>query len=120
VSLRPDEEDTTVDVPMLLARVGDTAQVRRGFGQTYELDGATVIPVALVAGGGGGGGGHDDAGSGGDGGGVGFGVRPLGVFVVRDGEIRWRPCVDVQRLAFLAASVAGVALLRRRPRRRRR
>jgi uncharacterized spore protein YtfJ len=110
-----------VDVPMLLARVGDTAQVRRGFGQAYELDGATVIPVALVAGGGGGGG-HDDAGSraGGGGGGVGFGVRPLGVFIVRDGEIRWRPCVDVQRLALLATGVAGVALLRRRPRRRRR
>jgi uncharacterized spore protein YtfJ len=101
---------------MLLARVGDTAQVRRGFGQAYELDGATIIPVALVAGGGGGGGHDAGSGAGGGGGGVGFGVRPLGVFLVRDDEIRWRPCVDVQRLALLAASVAGVALLRRRPR----
>src|SRR4029079_3377248 len=81
-----------------LNAVKDTMTVSRVFGDAYERDGVTVIPVASVRGGGGGGGGEgeaDDARGSGSGGGVGFGVtaRPVGVYVVKDGEVSWQPSV---------------------------
>jgi uncharacterized spore protein YtfJ len=103
-----------MDVATLISRIGDTVQVRRGFGQAYEVEGATVIPVAVVAGGGGGGGGEQEQAGSGAGAGTGLAVRPIGVFVVRDGEVTWRPCVDVTRLAIVAAGLVGAVLLRRR------
>ena len=55
----------------------------------------TLIPAALVAGGGAGGG--DEAGNGG--GGFGLRARPIGAWVIRDGDVSWRPAVDVTLLA---------------------
>ena len=95
--------------------------VKRVFGDAYELDGVTVIPVASVRGGGGGGGGEgegmDAEGPGpkgsGAGGGVGFGViaRPVGAYVVKDGEVTWQPSIDVMRIVLGGQIVAVVALL---------
>jgi uncharacterized spore protein YtfJ len=48
-----------MDLKDLLSRASDHLSVRRAFGDTYERDGALIIPVAFVAGGGGGGGTHD-------------------------------------------------------------
>ena len=121
-------------VPDALAKldvVKDTLTVQRVFGDAYEVGGTTVIPVAKVRGGGGGGAGQgttagEDAavsGSGGSGSGYGFGVeaRPLGVFVVRDGEVSWQPTIDVMRivvggqlLALAGILVVGHLLRRRR------
>jgi hypothetical protein len=69
-----------------------TAQV---YGQPYETaDGVTVLPVA----------------------------RPVGVFVIKDGEATWVPAVDSTRIALVgaltglvAAALATLAMVRRPP-----
>jgi uncharacterized spore protein YtfJ len=103
----------------------DAISVRRVFGDPYEVDGVTVIPVARVAGGGGGGGGEGqgkDAETG-SGFGTGFGLhaRPVGVYEVRDGTVEWKPTIDVgfivrggQVLAGIVAVCVTLVLLRRR------
>ena len=98
-----------------LDAVKDTLTVRRVFGDAYETGGATIIPVAVIRGGGGGGGGEgtapDEQGSG-SGSGVGFGVhaRPMGVFVVKDGNVTWQPSIDVMRVVLGGQIVALVAI----------
>ncbi len=107
--------------------VKDVMSVRRVFGEAYQVDDVTIIPVAVVRGGGGGGGGDADGGGNGNqpsssGGGMGFGVnaRPVGVYVVRRGEVSWQPAVDVMRvilggqLVGLVAILAVRSILRRR------
>ena len=47
-------------------------------------------------------------------------VRPLGVYIVKDGEVSWQPAIDVQRVVIggqLLALGAILALRRRRKRR---
>jgi len=46
-------------------------------------------------------------------GGVGFGVsaRPAGAWVIKDGEARWRPALDLNRVILVGQLVAIVALL---------
>jgi uncharacterized spore protein YtfJ len=79
------------------------------FGAPYEKDGITVIPAAKISGGAGGGGDQQEP----QAGGVGFGVssRPVGAFVIKDGDVRWQPAVDVNRVILMAQLVAVVALL---------
>jgi hypothetical protein len=60
---------------------------------------------------GGTGGGGDDEGNGG--GGIGLIARPVGAWEIRDGDVRWRPAVDLSRLLLLLA-VLGLFALRRR------
>jgi len=106
--------------------VRDTLSARRVFGDPYEMDGCTVIPVAKVMGGAGGGGGEGNKeGESGTGFGTGFGLQaqPVGVYQVRNGEVVWKPAIDVTRLAkggqMLAAIVtvcATLIILARRPR----
>ena len=91
--------------------VRDTISVRRVFGDPYEMDGCTVIPVATVAGGGGGGGGEGNKeGESGTGFGTGFGLqaRAIGVYQLRDGEVEWKPAIDVTRLARGGQVVAAI------------
>jgi uncharacterized spore protein YtfJ len=115
-----------MDVEQLLGRAGDTLTVKRVFGEAVEKDGITVIPVAAVRGGGGGGGGSSTEGEGGSGGGFGITARPVGAFVIKDGEVNWRPAYDATRVALVGELVAVVALLtlrsvaKSRARRRRR
>jgi uncharacterized spore protein YtfJ len=94
----------------ILGQVRDTLTVRQVFGEAYERDGALVVPVARVAGVGGGGGGGTPT-EGGSGGGFVLEARPVGVYVIRDGEVSWRPAVDVTRIAVGGQLVAIVALL---------
>jgi uncharacterized spore protein YtfJ len=82
----------------LVAEAKDAITVRRVFGDPIERDGTTVIPAAAVRGGGGGGGGQDAEGSGGGGSGFGLDARPVGAFVVRNGEVRWEPAFDLSRV----------------------
>ncbi|SDT49089.1 hypothetical protein [Actinoplanes derwentensis] len=112
------------------ARAGtDAATVGRVFGTPIERDGVTVIPVAIVGGGAGGGGGGLDspddehaggngasaensvAGGNGSGGGYGFGARPAGVYVIRDGDAHWRPAIDVNKIVIGGQLVAVAAFL---------
>ena len=85
--------------------------VRRVFGKAYEVDGITIIPVARVAGGAGGGGGEGTKqGEDGSGFGTGFGLRaqPVGVYEIRDGNVLWKPVVDVNRVVAGGQIVASI------------
>jgi len=109
-----------MDAGNLLMKLSDNLSVRRAFGTAYEKDDMLIIPVALVAGGGGGGTGHprhrdpaagpdslpeagpsgldatpQDSGPVDAGGGFGGLVLPAGAYVVKDGQVRWVPAVDV-------------------------
>ena len=75
-------------------------------------------PGGTVGGGGGGGGDNEDNG----GGGFGLGARPVGAYVIKNGEVTWKPaidpvgCVSRRRRALAATEAVGG----RRPRRSRR
>ena len=72
------------------------------YGEPYETaDGATVITVAKVRG---------------------TRAKPIGLFVIKDGNVRWSPAVDGERVAMMgilvglvSATLAGVAMVRRPP-----
>lgn len=127
-----------MDVGNLLLKASDNLSVRRAFGAAYEKDDMLIIPVAIVGGGGGGGtgrsrtpdaaaspgrppegdpAGHDPAGhdpapqdSGRVDDGMGFGgvVLPAGAYVVKGGQVRWVPAVDVSMVAFASVSLVWV------------
>jgi uncharacterized spore protein YtfJ len=97
------------DLDALLQGHRDAINVRRVYGDPVERDGVTVVPAALVIGGTGGGG--DNTGNGGAG--IGIFARPVGAWEIRDGEVRWRPVVDLSRV-LLVLAVLGVFALRRR------
>jgi uncharacterized spore protein YtfJ len=97
------------DLDALLQGHRDAINVRRVYGDPVERDGVTLVPAALVMGGTGGGGDADGNG----GGGLGVIARPVGAWEIRDGEVRWRPTLDVNRLLVVAALVGLVALWRR-------
>jgi uncharacterized spore protein YtfJ len=100
-------------VAELATTVRDAITVSRVFAEPYEQDGVTVIAAATVAGGGGGGGGHDERGQEGEGGGFGVVARPAGAYVIKDGRVRWRPAVDVNRLVATIGAVAIAYLFTR-------
>ena len=120
-----------MDLEKLLGKATDALSVGRAFGPPIECDGTLVIPVAWVAGGGGGGGadvGEDDHGNGGErpkpgsrpgGGGGGFGgfTWPLGVYVVREGNVRWVPAIDATRIVLAGMGIARVIVKLRGARR---
>ena len=104
--------------------------VRRAFGEPVERDGVTLVPVARVFGGTGFGGGDgtvDESGEtarsgSGGGGGLGVGVTPVGVYVVKGGEVRWEPAFDLTRVVIggqVLSAIAILALARALRRRRR-
>lgn len=125
-----------MDVQELFGKVAQHLSVSRAFGTAYEKDGSLVIPVALVAGGGGGGEGSsgapsadtsavtddEDSVSGvessGSGGGFGGVVVPVGVYVVKDEQVRWVPAINAN-LAIVVAflTLRMIARARRRARR---
>jgi uncharacterized spore protein YtfJ len=85
---------------------------RRVFGEPYEKDGVTMIPAAKVNGGVGGGGGEGPEGEGsGTGSGFGLSAKPVGMYVISDGLVSWRPAVDVNRMILGGQLVTIVALL---------
>jgi uncharacterized spore protein YtfJ len=77
-------------VDELLNGAREAMSVKKVFGESVHEDGITVIPVAKVGGGGGGGG--DTEGNGG--GGFGLTAKPAGAYVIKDGEVTWKPAVD--------------------------
>jgi uncharacterized spore protein YtfJ len=97
-----------MDVQELLAQARDAITVKRVFGDPVERDGTTIVPVAAVRGGAGAGGAPGDQNSG-SGSGYGLSARPVGVFVIRDGQVSWQPAFDLNR-AILGGQLAGIAL----------
>jgi uncharacterized spore protein YtfJ len=127
------EEELDMDVGKLLMKASDDLSVRRAFGTAYEKDDMLIIPVAMVAGGAGGGtarprhrdpaGGPDslpEEGPAGDdatpqdsgrtdaGGGFGGLVLPAGAYVVKGGQVRWVPAVDMTIVVLASLSLVRV------------
>lgn len=98
-----------------IREVVDSTTAGKVFGVPITQEGLTVLPVAKVSGGGGGGGGtgpaQDGQDSGGSGGGLGVSAKPLGVFVIKDGNVGWRPAVDVNKVILGGQVVVVAALL---------
>jgi len=122
-----------MDVGNLLMKASDNFSVRAGFCTAYEKDGVLIIPVAMVAGGGGGGTAlsrRRDPAAGPDGppevgpaeqdatpqgsepmdslGGFGGLVLPAGAYVVKDGQVRWVPAVDMTIVVLASLSAVWV------------
>ena len=102
-------------VPEVFSTARDAITAKRVYAEPYEKDGLTVIPAAVVGGGAGGGSGRDEKGQEGEGGGFGVGGRPAGAYVIKDGDVSWRPAVDVNRIVTLVG-LAVIAYLLSRPR----
>ena len=108
---------TTHDAGVLdtLREVADNTTVGKVFGTPIDQEGTIVLPVAKVGSGGGGGSGSSPATEGhensGVGGGFGVSAKPLGVFVLRNGKVAWRPAIDVNRVIMGGQAVAVVGLL---------
>jgi uncharacterized spore protein YtfJ len=124
-----------VDLGALTRATLDLLTVRRVFGEAYERGGVLVVPVAKVLGGTGSGWGSGEGGDAADGkdsgygsgegggGGLGVRVRPVGVYVLDDQGVHWRPALDLNRIVLggqLVGMVAVLALSRALRRRRRR
>jgi uncharacterized spore protein YtfJ len=95
------------NVDELLEGAREAITVRRVFGEPHEQDGVTVIPAAVVRGGGGGGGDNENNG----GGGFGVMARSAGAYVIKDGEVTWKPAVDPNRIVAGWQLVSLLALL---------
>ncbi len=101
-----------MEVQEVIAQARDALTVKRVFGEPYEKNGVTMIPVARVRGGAGGGGGEGPEGQGkGSGTGFGMSARPVGAFLIRGDEMTWRPAADLNRIVLGGQIVAVVALL---------
>jgi uncharacterized spore protein YtfJ len=115
-----------MDVREVLNHARDAMTVKRVFGDPYEKEGVTVIPVANLMGGAGAGGGPGSGvqpASAGEeavgesardsGYGMGYGLRatPAGVYVIKGGEVEWKPALDMNRLTLQRAGVTILALL---------
>jgi uncharacterized spore protein YtfJ len=80
-------------------RAREAKTVRRVYGDPYRKDGVTIIPAAKVRSGGGARGGY------------GVTATPVGVYVLRDGEVKWKPAFNLNRAILGAIIVAVVVLL---------
>src|SRR3977135_3434834 len=85
----------------------DAITVRPVYGEPYQAGGAPIIHAPHVGGGGGGGG--ETQGNGGRG--FGLSARPVGAWVIKDGDATWRPALDLNRVIFMGQIVAIVMLL---------
>ena len=96
-----------MNIQETLSKAQDAMTVKRVYGEPFEKDGVTISPAAAVRGGGGGGAEGESGG-----GGVGYGVdaRPVGAFVVKDGEVTWKPAVDATRVALRGMLIPMVAM----------
>lgn len=95
-----------MNVDEMLREARDSMSVKKVFGDAIEEGGITVIPVANVRGGGGGGG--DTEGNGG--GGFGLVAKPAGAYVIKDGELKWKPAVNPNAIVIGWQLVAAFAL----------
>jgi uncharacterized spore protein YtfJ len=105
-----------MDVNEVIDRARDALNVRRVFGEPIQQGEVTVIPAAWVSGGGGGGAGKGpsegtETSSKGSGSGFALRARPAGAFVMRQGQVRWKPAVDVNRIVLGTQVLVGLLLL---------
>jgi uncharacterized spore protein YtfJ len=98
-----------MDVQEMVSRSQDTATVGRVYGEPQEKDGTTLIPAARVSARGGSGAARGGEHSGG--GGFRADAEPVGAFVIRNGEVEWKPVFDLSGTVRRGQLVGVVALL---------
>ena len=96
-----------MNVDEMLREARNSMDARTVFAEPIERDGVLVIPAAKVRGGGGGGSDSDQNG----GGGFGISAKPAGAYIVRNGDVRWEPALDINRMVLGGQIVAIVLLL---------
>jgi uncharacterized spore protein YtfJ len=100
-----------MNVQETLVKAADAMNAKTVFGDAIQHDGVLVIPAAKIRGGAGGG---TALGPGGTekGTGTGFGITalPAGAFVFRNGKLRWKPAIDVNRIVLGGQLLLLVAL----------
>jgi uncharacterized spore protein YtfJ len=99
-------------VEELMEKAKNGVDIRQVFGEPYERNGLTIIPVARISGGGGSGSGPSGTPQTGSGTGFGFRAEPTGVFVIKGDTVEWQPAVNVNKIVAGAFVVAVIALLR--------
>ncbi len=99
-----------MNVYEMVAQARDATSVKRVYGEPYEKEGVTIIPAARVSGGGGGGSGAEDENQG-SGGGYGVSASPVGAYVIRNGEVKWQPAFNLNRVILGGQLVVVAALL---------
>jgi uncharacterized spore protein YtfJ len=106
------EKEIAMEVSELLDKTRGDINARRVFGEPIQHGDAILIPAARVSGGGGGGEGKGPEAQGsGSGSGFGLSARPVGAFVLRNGHVRWRPAIDVNRVIMGMQIVVATGLL---------
>jgi uncharacterized spore protein YtfJ len=95
-----------MDPQLVLQHAEEAMTARRVFGDPVQVNDVTVLPVATVGGGGGGG----QKGERGSGVGFGLGAQAAGVFVIRDGDAKWRPALNLNRV-ILGGQIVGLAAI---------
>jgi len=134
----PEEAEAEMDTSQLFSSMQEQMDARRVFGEPIERGGVTVIPVAAVMSGAGGGLGdgrvasrpsdldlgdaREPGGAEAAGGGFGLVARPIGAWVIRDGDVHWRPALDLNWVVaggqlLSAVAVVSICLAIRRRRR---
>jgi uncharacterized spore protein YtfJ len=94
----------------ILDKARDAVSVREVYGEPYERDGVTIVPVARVMGGGGSGSGTSHEG-GGEGLGYALKSEPVGVYVIKDGRVSFQPAINVNKIVVGGQIVGVVAIL---------
>ena len=100
-------------VSEVLGTASDAITVKRVFAEPYENEGLTVIAAAAVTGAAGGGFDTDPQGQQGEGAGFGASARPVGAYLIKDGQVHWRPAIDPNRIITMVGLIVIVYLLRR-------
>jgi hypothetical protein len=100
----------------VLPQFASTFAAKRVYSEPYTVDGTTLITAAAISGGVGM---RRDASETETRGGMGGSARPVGAYVVRDGQVSWKPALDLERLALRGLLIGalvtlGLVLSRRR------
>src|SRR3954447_2186855 len=94
-------------VQELLDKARNSVSASQVFGEPYEKDGVTVIPVARVLGGGGGGYAKEE----GSGSGYGVMADPVGAYIITGDKVRWEAAVNVNKIVTGALVVSAVSVI---------
>jgi hypothetical protein len=89
----------------VFARFANTFAAKQVYSEPHSVDGTTVITAAVI----GGGAGMKQADNEQEGrrGGMGGSARPVGAFIIRNGEVSWKPALDLQRTILAAGLMVG-------------
>jgi hypothetical protein len=92
-----------MDAQQLENQIQHEVRPHNVFGAPIQVDGVTLVPTMAVRGGAG----HADQAR------AGYRIRarPVGVYVLRDGKVSWRPAVDVNRIIWGGQMIGLVAAL---------